>query len=304
MKSLPRALLLFLVGCDSIVSGPCDPGYVLAGAQCIDRGAPDAGMTPDAPEDGQSVVTATDASVVDTAMIDGPGCTADVTSDPDNCGACGHVCASGICTASQCAGEPRGHIVAIGHDYRQHHAVGARVLGNAATLGRSFDLGIAWWPGASPSHAKVVSALTTSLQAKSRPWHVQPFAATPSPAAFTSIDVLIVDPQQGDGGALETEATAWAGAIDSFVRNGGVVVVLEGEGSTSHRFAAGAGLFTVGAPVAVTGSYALVVDPSDALADQVSSPYLAEMTSVSFPQATEPVVSTSGGDVIVFHLTR
>jgi hypothetical protein len=47
-----------------------------------------------------------------------------------------------------------------------------------------------------------------------------------------------------------------------------------------------------------------VVDPSDALADQVSSPYLAETTSVSFPLATEPVVSTSSGDVIVFHLTR
>ena len=41
----------------------------------------------------------------------------DLSSDPDNCGSCGHVCASGLCTESVCEGALAGHIVAIGHDF-------------------------------------------------------------------------------------------------------------------------------------------------------------------------------------------
>ena len=71
------------------------------------------------------------------------GTCTDVTTAPSDCGSCGHVCASGICVAGQCAGELAGHIVAIGHDYQQRNAAMARVIGNAAALASSENLGIA-----------------------------------------------------------------------------------------------------------------------------------------------------------------
>lgn len=270
---------------------------------------PDVPVTPDAPVSTDAGVDATtDAPLTPDAPVcaapskvcDGT-CT-DVTSDPQDCGTCGHVCASGICTAGVCAGELAGHIVAIGHDYQQHNIAMARVLGNAAALASASDLGIAHVRGTATTASRVGTnaALTSSLAAIGRTHHAVVLPAVGSP--LTGIDVLVIDAQTGDGAIAEALGAQWKSAIDELLARHGVVVVVEGVSGVSHRFAAGAGLFSVGTPVDTTGSPAFVAAAGDAVVQQVPSPYLADTTSVVFPSVVGAIVTPSG--TVVMHLTR
>jgi hypothetical protein len=288
------AAALLLGGClDSLLGAPCRAGFVAVDGRCVaDPGAqPDAGvvgvgsdaLAPDA------VAQASDAG------SDAPACTA-VLDDPMNCGACGHVCASGICTGTTCSGEVPGHVVAIGHDFTTTNAGVLRVLGNAAAMGQQHDLAIARW-GTSPV---VSQGLATSLGQLGRPWHAVAIPAQPSQNALSAADVVVVDPRVGDGDARELEGTSWRDAFAAFTGRGGVVIVLECENGTNFRFAHGAGLFSSGAPTTVTGSHLTVTAPTDAVVQQVPSPYYAASTTVAFP-GLPAVVATSAGDTVVFH---
>jgi hypothetical protein len=291
--------------------GPAPDAGIDAAPDAMPDAAPDAGIdaAPDAMPDA-----APDAGVdaAPDAFVDaGPTCAepleacygtcVDIQTNPDHCGSCTHSCASGICTNGHCQGEPWGHIVAIGHDYASYHAAQRRVLVNAVTLGTTSNLAVTWWPGESRSMAHM-TALASGMASVGRSWHQVAF---PSSQDFTGIDVIIVAPDTGDGDAAEQNGAMWAASLDGFLRTGGVIVVLDGAAGTNHRFADGAQLFDVGAPVVVTGQPTAVVDGTDAIAEQVVAPYLAEATSVSWPGAPQPVVTTMGGiDTIVFHLAR
>jgi hypothetical protein len=314
IRRLPMAWPLVLAGCfDSIVTDPCVRGYALEDGRCVAHAAPDAGLAPEAvPDAGVSpdAPDTPDASGgdgggdADAGELTCPG--ADLSSDPEHCGTCGHACASGICAAGQCAGELPGHIVVIGHDYQRYNAAMARVLGNAVALGLRAEVVVARWAGtpAPGAVAGTTSALTSAMQQIGRPWHAVALPSSPSPQALDGVDVLIVDAQLGDGDALELTAAAWSGALAAFLDRAGVVVVLEGVGGVGHRFGRGAGLFAVSAPVAVTGASVVVVDAADALAQQVASPYAAAASSVGFPGAADPVVTTAAGQPVVLHTTR
>ena len=278
-----------------------------------DGGVPD-GRTPDGrtPDGRTPDAPIADAGVDSPPPPDAPVCAApskvcdgtctDVTTAADDCGSCGHVCASGICVAGQCAGELAGHIVAIGHDYQQRNAAMSRVIGNSAALASSSDLGIAHIVGTATvaSRTGTVAAVAGSLASMGRAAHQVVLPAVGSP--LTGIDVLIVDAQTGDGPAAEALGAAWKTAIDELLARHGVVIVVEGAGGVSHRFAASAGLFTVATPIETTGAPAFVANASDAIVQQVVSPYLADTTSVDFP-AVVGVIATPAGTVVM-HLTR
>jgi hypothetical protein len=278
-----------------------------------DAPPPDAGSDagPDAGPDDAGVDAAPDALVADAAPDAGPVCAepleacygtcVDIQTNADHCGSCTHSCASGICTNGHCEGEPWGHIVAIGHDYTSYHSAQRRVLVNAVTLGSTANLAVTWWPGESRSMAHM-TAFTSGMASVGRAWHQVAF---PSSQDFAGIDVIVVAPDTSDGDAAEQNGAMWAATLDAFLRTGGVIVVLDGANGTNHRFADGANLFDVGAPVVATGQPTAIVDGTDAIANQVVAPYLAEATSVTWPGAPEPVVTTMGGvDTIVFHLAR
>jgi hypothetical protein len=282
--------LLLVAGCfDSLVDNPCIAGYELQDGQCV-------------------VPSPVDEPDVDTLRppTDNlePTCTADTQTDPFNCGACGRECASGICEVGHCVGSLSGHVIAIGHDYGKHNAAMARVLGNAVALGSHHDVAVARWRGTAPNDVVqgTSNALAQGMAAIGRPWHGVATPAAPSLNALDGIDVLVVDAQTGDGDALAAEAAAWAPAIDHFLQNGGVTIVLAGAGSTSHRFAAAADLYAWGAPVDASSLPATISDAADAVAQQVVSPYLTAVSSVAFPNVPGTIVTQAGS--VVIHQTR
>lgn len=300
--------LVLLAGCfDSLLGTPCRPGFTPEGGRCVaaadgpdgGRDVPEVPVQPVAP-DAHPMPEVDIVATPDAGVPDAPACTADVLVDPLNCGTCGHACASGICTQGACAGEVAGHVVAIGHDYAAANAPMRRVLGNAAALGAHHDLAIARWADASPA---VTSALQGALADAGRPWHAVALPASPAEAALDGVDVVLVDPRTGDGSAAEQSGVAWAPALAAFLAGGGVVIVLEGEAGTNHRFAHGANLFDAGTPVSADGAHLAVVAPTDAVAQQVLSPYLAAASSVAFP-ALPAVIATPGGEAVVFHAAR
>jgi hypothetical protein len=332
-----RYLLLsvaLLGGCfDSLVDNPCARGFSLVNGECVasdfpgpgpgedDINGPDGGGGGDTDGGGGGGDTDgggggggdtdggtgsggdTDGGageVCELPLLECDGECIDVSSDPDNCGACDHACASGICTAGHCEGDLSGHIVAIGHDYQSYHLAMARVLGNAAALGEHRDLSIALYRGATPISG-VHTALGSGLSRIGRPFHWVTLPA-PSPSALVGVDVLLVEPQTGDGATAEAAGAQWAAAIDTFLQRNGVVIVLQGAGGVSHRFAAGANLYGY-TPVDSTNVTTHLVDSGDAIAQQVVTPYLAETTSVSFPGAW-PVIAAPDGNAVVFHETR
>ncbi len=325
------AVAIALVGCfDSVVSDPCIDGFAWRGGACRPTATgPDAGAlgTTDAGGDAHGRDSgARDASVpidsgaIDSVAIDagtidaltcplpeivcGAACI-DPTDDANNCGHCGHVCASGICHASMCVGDAAGHVVAIGHDYAHFHPAMARVLGNALALRAAHTVRVAWYRGTasetvdSDAHVAAQQALAAMGNAISS----TSFATPPTTAQLASEDVVVIEAQSGDGDAVEAIGAAWAPTAQTYLAATGVIVVLEGAGGVSYRFADGAGLFTVGAPVDESGTALDVVGTTDAVAQDVTSPYLGEASTISWPGAPAAVVATPAGDVVVFHET-
>lgn len=317
MKSL--ALLALVTGCSSLVSDPCATGFTQSGRSCLARTDPDDAFVGvdtgsgsgsdgshghDARPDATSVV---DTAVADAApQPDATACSLDLQTDPDNCGYCGHVCASGLCSAGVCLGDPVGHVVVIGHDFTAWHAGVARLFGNALALGDHPALRVGWYRGSADeaSDAGAHTAAVAGLAAVGRSATHTTLAALPDATALAAIDVLVIESQHGDGDALEAAAAAEASALHAFLVAGGVVVVLDGHASTSDRFAHGAGLVDLGVATDVTGEAALVAAPTDAIAQQVPIPYLAETTSSGFAVSAGAVVIAGGMTVVVHHTVQ
>lgn len=305
---LAAALLALPAGCfDSLLGAPCAAGYAMVGGACVAAEAPPDGSPPDAGDPRPDADPTPDGTICAAPLEDCGGVCVDTSSSASDCGTCGHVCPSGICAESLCLGALRGHIIAIGHDYQRQHLTMAHVLGNSIALGAHPDVGISRWHGTAVQAAMDGTSLAIghAMGQLGRPWHSVPLPSVASPYALDSSDVLLIEAQTGSGAAAEAMGASWRGPIDGFLQRGGVVIVLEGAGGVSHRFARGAGLFDVGAPIEATGEQARVADGTDAIALQVVSPYLAEATSVVFPAAPPPaVIEAASGGTLVFHTTR
>ena len=110
------------------------------------------------------------------------------------------------------AGDPVGHVVAIGHDYRSFHAAMTRILGNAIALGRNTTVRVGWYRGTADvtvrGFAAARAAGVAGLMTTGRLEAVTLLAQLPNAAALASLDVVVVDPQRAPTTAMRSRRPA------------------------------------------------------------------------------------------------
>lgn len=249
--------------------------------------------------DGAGAYTCQPPCTPPTVLCEG-GCI-DVSSDPLNCGACGKVCPSNLCSNGMCQGATPGDIVVIGHDYRDAIASSsqARVLTNAVFIPTSNPLRIlSYERHAEPQAvANVKSILKSAAGTRVLAYTVSNAAADlASPALSQSYDVVLVyDQRTGNAAALQTEGTSWQPHLATFTKAGGIVVALDGNSGQGNMpvLITSAGLLDLAGHTTVpAGTRVSIVAPADRIATLVASPYGAFNRSVTF-QSNEP----NGGNV-------
>ena len=235
-------------------------------------------------------------------LVDCGGSCVDTTSDPDHCGACSNQCPSGICQASQCVGASPGHVVVLCMSFEQNSQASPQtaLLGNAVFLPVTNPVRILAYGEHSPNpiENKVDQAIGWAATAKNRTaqlTHVNAAAQVTAQLDKQSFDVLLVYDQTGaPSGALAAAGTAWAAAIGTFVKAGGVVVVPTGGGGTGEmgQLLTNAGLLAVSAQPSATGSVLYNQAPSDAVGLNVISPFIAQKQSCTLTTSAVPGPST------------
>jgi Stigma-specific protein, Stig1 len=293
-------LASFIAGCSSLVSDPCAPGYDLVDGSCQvidvatppDAGTPPGWSIPDRP-------TPPDALTCSAPAVDCGGACVDVLSDPDNCGACGNVCASGLCQAGACVGETVGHVVVIGHDYQAADPAMDRVLANAIGLATGAYTRVGFYRGSSTLEGAQAAAVAGLAQTSRTATAVELAGLTAGD--LSDLDTVVIEPQVGSGAFADGAAAA--SSLAKFLVDDHVIVVLETSGGTSYELAAGAGLVTLPAPDDATGTQIVVAATTDAVADGVVSPYLGRTDTVGYPGVADPVFVDGSGDAVVVRLT-
>ncbi len=317
-------------GCSSLVGDPCQSGYQLVEGACQAgriNSEPDGGVHQDTgvtivnPMDGGTLLTidapdapdAPDAAVPPDAPADAMTCAMPTTkcgetcvlldSDPLNCGYCGHVCQSGICSASSCVGEIAGNIVVIGHDYQAADPAMDRLVANGVSLNANpltdVAVRVGYWRGTATQEGGK-AAVTRGLAQSGRSASASMLAAVDA-TSLALLDAIVIEPQVGDGAAAEAAGAQAAGALATFLGAGHTIVVLETTSGVSYRYLHGAGLADLAAPVDASLTPVTVTAPADAVAQGVVSPYLAQPSSVGYPGAAHVVVSDGAGDGVVIH---
>jgi len=213
--------------------------------------------------------------------------------DPENCGACGKACLSGICVSGVCAGSTSGDITVIGHDYATSPRVSeATLLSNAVFLPPTNPLRVlSFEQYASPAqvanvHAVLKAAATTygrtvNLTVASDNTMV------PAQLASAAYDILLVEDQPlAPANSLQGVGNAWQQGLAKFLMAGGDVVVLDGATGAFPQMAAflsAADLLQVrGETPVAAGTQLLVAASGDAVGNSVLSPYAAQTDTVFF----------------------
>ncbi len=309
------ALTTAACGMDSVVGGTCKPGYVEYGGACVvapsgraptfeqnpNERSPDTtddgpselpiaqrppGLQPYTPPTYERPTPPVDPPVLvcEAPLVACYGECISVESDPLNCGACGRICPSNICTAGECVGATPGDVILIGHDMSNvlRASSQAKVLTNAVSIPSTNPIRILSYESGAPAQSadRVRVVLGTNINRQ-----VQFTTASPesleSGSLYASYDVVLV---HGATGADPVELGGrWSAALQTFTKKGGVFVAIDSGDSDVPALVNAAGLLDVSSHVPIASSTQLEISsPADVVGAQVLSPFAAFGKSVGF----------------------
>jgi hypothetical protein len=228
----------------------------------------------------------------------GGSCT-DLDNDPDHCGSCGKVCESGYCFQRACVGGTFGHVVLMCIDYEEtaRSSPIQRLLGNSVFLPGARSARILAFDGFTPTALRNNVDLTLTWAAGEsgkgyRLWHESDPEEIPKRLTIENFDTFLVYAQpDAPSGQLATLGAAWKSKFDTFVDDGGTIVVLSG--GEMREFISQAGLLDVTAEPDVTGSPLFNRSPTDAVGVNVLSPFQARANSCRFTTTELPSATLS-----------
>jgi hypothetical protein len=257
------------------------------------------------------------------------GTCTDLQNDPVNCGVCGKVCASGICTVGLCQGGTPGDIILIGHDFSgaQVSLSPGKLLTNAVFIPSTNPLRVLSYEqyanGTAVTTAKSYIGASAMSRGRTVKYTVSNVAADLSVAGLEAkYDVILVHDQSAISLAqANTDGTNDAAALLQYAKAGGVLVVLSGANGVDAMptWITSAGLVSLAGDTFLPttpppATRASVVAPGDSVGTLTVSPYAVGVRSVSF-QSNEPesasvtyvVLAGSApgplGDPVVIHKT-
>ena len=216
-------------------------------------------------------------------------------TDPENCGQCGNVCPTFLCTGGICQGVTPGDIVAIGHDFLQPAGAAsqAKILANAVFTGvngTSRVLSYEQFADATAvSNAKASIAAQSGGRAVSYTVSNQSTDLTSSTLSRDYDAILIYDQSGTNAATLSSIGTGVAASLADYTSKGGTVVILDGGTGEMPAFMSAASLLQISAHTALA-QYApvQVTAPSDSVGNNVLSPYASFSNSATFTTTETP----------------
>ena len=317
------ASIAALVGCDPLVGGECAEGWVVDGDRCVPDDAHE-GSQAGGGQGGDDInlnggAGGSSSGSGGSGAGGNPGCLqpdvscggicVDLSQDISNCGACGVHCATELCVAGECVGDPVGHTVVIGMSFAQSNAASRKILGNAVFRTLHMPLRIlAVRQGGAVASDSVAAVISSEATARGRIYStttVEPSGLIQQLAGSSHDVVLIEDLAAAGPAALAELGVTHAQALADFRLAGGTVVALATGDACAYLDAAG--VMPCEDTVEVTGKTVHNLVATDTVGNGVPSPFLAKTRTVSFDTPLEPgpsvawVFADAGGEPVVVH---
>jgi hypothetical protein len=227
------------------------------------------------------------------------GTCTNLDDDPDHCGKCGNGCDSGYCFQGSCVGGTFGHVVLMCIDFEEtaRSSPIQWLLGNSVFLPSARLARVLAFDGFTPAALRDNVDLTLNWAGGAvgqiyRLTHESDPDNIPSHLTLGEYDTFLVYAQpDAPNGQLATLGANWRSDIDTFVHDGGTVVVLSG--GEMREFIGQAGLLNVTAETEVTGDPLFNRTPTDSVGINVLTPFQARATSCRFTTPEPPSANLS-----------